>query len=250
MSLTYDFVVSLARAYMPAPARLLDFGCGGGEILSMATAAGYDAFGVDSYQDHWQQYESAASRHGERILRVSPGMPLPFSGGAFDIVVSNQVFEHIRDLAPVAAELARLLRPSGMLITLFPTREVLVEPHLKAPFVHWFTPGSQWQRAALHVCHLLRLSSRPGQDRETWVSDGQRDLQHHIFYREAAAAIGVLAPWFELSARGEASFLRHRLSLHPRLTKAAGLPRGFDPLFAAATLRLANAVLVLKRLDL
>jgi SAM-dependent methyltransferase len=247
VSLTYDFVIWLAQRYAPAPARLLDFGCGGGEIVAKAVAAGYDAFGVDTYQDHWQQYAPAAQLQAERIHRIAPDAALPFGEGEFDIVVSNQVFEHIRDLAPIAEQLARLLRPGGVLIAVFPSREVLVEPHLKAPFVHWFSPGSAKQRAALQVSHLLRLNGRPAQERNDWVDEGQRDLRDHIFYRKAAAAIDAVSPWFALCAREEANFLRHRLARHPRLARAAVMPRVFDPLLAAATLRLANAVLVFKK---
>src|SRR5271168_729741 len=187
MSQTHDFMVALARTYAPPPACLLDFGCGGGEIVDLASAAGFDAYGVDTFEDMWEQYEAAARSRGNRILRVSPGEPLPFEDGRFDLVVSNQVFEHISDLAPVGSELARLLRPGGALITIFPTREIFVEPHLKAPFVHWFTPGSASQRAALRVSHALRLCNRPNQERESWVSEEQGNLQKHIFYRTAAA---------------------------------------------------------------
>jgi len=249
VSLTYDFVISLAQRYMPAPARLLDFGCGGGEIVAKAVAAGYDAFGVDTYQDHWQQYAPAARLQADRIHRIAPDAALPFGKGEFDIVVSNQVFEHIRDLAPVAEQLARLLRPGGMLIAVFPSREVLIEPHLKAPFVHWFPPGSASQRAALQASHLLRLSSRPAQQRHDWVSEAQRDLRDHIFYSKAGAAIEAVSRLFTLSAREEANFLRHRLAANALLASAATLPRAMDPLFAEVTLRLANAVLIFKRRD-
>ncbi|HQU05407.1 MAG TPA: hypothetical protein PLT25_11920, partial [Acidocella sp.] len=114
------------------------------------------------------------------------------------------------------------------------------------PLVHWFTPGSAPQRTALHVSHALKLCNRPNQERQSWVNEEQYNLQKHIFYRTAAAAIDVLNPWFDLWARDEAAFLRHRLALHPRLTKAAQLPRMLDPLLAQATLRLANAVLIFR----
>jgi SAM-dependent methyltransferase len=177
MSQTYDFMVALARTYAPPPARLLDFGCGGGEIVDLASAAGFEAYGIDTFEDMWEQYEAAARGRGNRILRVPPGEPLPFEDGRFDLVVSNQVFEHISDLAPVGSELARLLRPGGTLITIFPTRKILIEPHLKAPFVHWFTPGSASQRAALRVSHALRLCNRPDQERQSWIRDEQGHLQ-------------------------------------------------------------------------
>ena len=296
MSVTYGFIVSLLRGHAPPPARLLDFGCGAGEIVALALAAGFDAYGVDTYDTNpqkcglvcargwrggrarnqsliparhrsdsvnelagwyeamWQQYAGPARvlnerLLGDRILRVPPGAALPFPDASFDAVVSNQVFEHIPDLGPVAAELARVLAPGGLLVAVFPTREILVEPHLKAPLVHWFPPGSASQRAALHASHALGLCNRPGQSRRDWVAEERANLQHHIFHRRVSAAIAALSPWFALTARGEAAFLRHRLALHPRLAPAARLPRLFNPLLARLTLRLANAVLILRRRD-
>jgi len=99
------------------------------------------------------------------------------------------------------------------------------------------------------VSHLLRLSSRPAQQRHDWVSEAQRDLRDHIFYRKAGAAIEAVSRWFTLSAREEANFLRHRLAANALLASAATLPRAMDPLFAEVTLRLANAVLIFKRRD-
>ncbi len=245
MSPTYHFVVDLARRYAPHGARLLDFGCGGGHIVELALAADFDAFGVDSFQGVWEQF--APERRENRIRSYVPGETMPFDDAQFDIIVSNQVFEHIEDLAPVAAELGRLLRPGGTLITVFPTREVLIEPHLKAPFVHWFTAGSAAQRAALTLCHALHLCNRPQQERSSWVSGEQRQLQQYTFYRRLPTVIDELRPWFGLQAREEPAFLRHRLALHPRLSAAARLPAIFDPLFAQVTFRLANAVLVFSR---
>ena len=249
LSPTYAFIVSLAYRYVRPPARLLDFGCGAGNLVDLALNAGYDATGVDSFVGVWEQLAAAASSRGERILRIAPGEKLPFEDASFDIVVSNQVFEHIRDLTPVVAELARVLRPDGILIAVFPTREVFVEPHLKAPFVHWFAEGSALQRAALVASRAVGLGDCPQAARAQWVTGALGNLRTNMFYKDVPGALEAFGPCFDVKAREEAAFLRNRLALSKRLSACAKLPKAFDPLFATATIRLANAVFVLQRRD-
>jgi len=75
----------------------------------------------------------------------------PFPDGYFDIIVANQVFEHVAHLDAVAAELSRLLGVGGRLLTLYPARFKVVEPHYRLALVHWLPKGrlQQWLIAAL-----------------------------------------------------------------------------------------------------
>jgi SAM-dependent methyltransferase len=54
------------------------------------------------------------------------------------MVVANQVFEHIHDLEGTAGEIARVPKPGGRLVSLFPIKAVIREPHLWVPFIHHF----------------------------------------------------------------------------------------------------------------
>jgi SAM-dependent methyltransferase len=45
---------------------------------------------------------------------------IPFANGSFDIFVSGDVFEHIPDLDRALAEIVRVLRPGGVLVSSFP----------------------------------------------------------------------------------------------------------------------------------
>jgi SAM-dependent methyltransferase len=44
---------------------------------------------------------------------IDPKQPLPYADGAFDMVISSYVLEHVDDPAFVAAELARVVKPGG-----------------------------------------------------------------------------------------------------------------------------------------
>lgn len=249
MSVTYDFILDLVRTRCSAPCRLLDFGCGGGEVVGKALDAGFDAWGVDSFKDVWEQYAERASSIGHRIQHVAEGTPLPFADNWFDVVVSNQVMEHVADPGPVITEMARVLRPGGLLVAIFPTREILIEPHLKVPLVHWFSPGSASQTQMLRMMHRLGLGLGRNEDRAAWVSGASDSLQRHIFYRTQNEAISTFQQRFRLVARGDAAFMRDRLARSERMRKLAPLfaPRWMDPLLRMLCVRLANVVLVMQR---
>ncbi len=249
VSLNYPFIVGLAGTYAAPPARLLDFGCGGGEIVALAAERGFDAWGVDTYQGVWEQYAHAPGRLDGRIVRMAPGQILPFDDAVFDIVVSNQVFEHVADMAPAVRELARVLRPGGVLIAVFPTREIIREPHLRAPFVHWFVTGSPAQAWALRISHALGLHNAPGRGRDDWVAEAQASLRRDMFYRRERGALAAFAPEFTLAARREADFIRDRIGHSSRIGWLSGLARRamFEPLLRRACLRLAGVVFVLQR---
>ncbi len=248
MSRNYHFILELATRYRPPPARLLDFGCGAGEVVGLALQAGYDARGVDTFDTVWQQYGHAAGGHDGRIVHAAPGAPLPFGDASFDIVVSNQVFEHIETAAPAVRELARVLRPQGLLVAIFPTREVIIEPHLLAPFVHWFRTGSPAQENALRLCHALGLCNDPGRPRDAWVAAEMEALRRHMFYRSERDALAMFAPAFRVIARGEADFIADRIrhSRALRWCRGALTQPVFAPLLRLACLRLAGVVLVLR----
>lgn len=102
--------------------RLLDIGCGTGELLDdLPPGVGYVGF------DHSERYIAAArARHGARgtfhcrpVGREAVGEP-----GGFDLAVACGVLHHLDDgAAGELMELARrALRPGGRLVTLDPCR--------------------------------------------------------------------------------------------------------------------------------
>ena len=248
MSRTYDFAVSLASATLPPPARLLDFGCGNGEIVQRALQAGYDAHGTDLFEGVWSQYRDAAAKLGERLHVMPTPATLPFADARFDIITSNQVFEHIAHKPPVIAELARVLQPGGWLIAIFPTLDIVLEPHLKAPLIHRLRQGGGAQRAVLEVSHRLGLASRHPPGRAAWVAHATQSLANDMFYVRDREVPGVFAPYFSLAGRAEPEFLRDRLA-QSRLRRLTPLftNRTLAPLLRRLCLALANGVYVFER---
>lgn len=65
--------------------------------------------------------------------------PLPFEDGAFDLVVSNQVLEHLVDTDLFVSEIRRLLRPGGVAVV---STENLASWHNVAALVLGWQPFS------------------------------------------------------------------------------------------------------------
>ena len=108
------------------------------------------------------------------IWTIGDGCALPFRDGAFDIVFSNSVIEHVG--SPVrqrqfAAEIARTGRRYWVQT---PDRGFPVEPHLLTPFLHWLPRRAQ--RAIAPRFTVWSLLVRPSPDRHAfyirhWLDD-------------------------------------------------------------------------------
>ncbi len=71
--------------------RVLDFGCGAGQLVENLTALGYHAAGCDS----WATYDQKPLDVRLQKIEMKP-YRLPFQDGEFEVVVSTSVFEQHR----------------------------------------------------------------------------------------------------------------------------------------------------------
>jgi SAM-dependent methyltransferase len=105
-------ILPLAAAELAGSHRVLDVGCGEGQITRLAAALhGLDvAVGVDPT---WSQIRAAGERAGATGFVRAAADRLPFSSGSFDAAVACLVFEHIDAVDESIAEIARVLAPGG-----------------------------------------------------------------------------------------------------------------------------------------
>jgi ubiquinone/menaquinone biosynthesis C-methylase UbiE len=98
-------------------ATLLDAGCGtGGFLRWMLDRGAWTAVaGADLAS---AALELARERVPEADLRSGPLAALPFDDRSFDVVVSNDVLQHVpeADVGPSLLEIRRVLRPGGTLV--------------------------------------------------------------------------------------------------------------------------------------
>jgi len=107
---------------------IMDFGCGVGQVVHELRDLGYQAFGCDVKID-------AKSMHDENIIRLINSQPykLPFKNDTFNIILSEQVFEHVQNYSEVISEINRVLKPDGCCLHIFPSRYKLIESHVYVP---------------------------------------------------------------------------------------------------------------------
>ncbi len=95
---------------LPRAGRLLDVGCGTGDLVLAAREAGLDAIGVEPDPE---MAALAGSRIGADV--VVAGLPdLPQADDGFDAVVANFVLNHVDHPRAGARELARVAAPGGV----------------------------------------------------------------------------------------------------------------------------------------
>jgi SAM-dependent methyltransferase len=180
----HDFCIYWIRSNCPKGAlRILDYGCGRGEVVNLLLAAKFDAFGCDIYYDESYYEQVDPSLLGVRIFRME-GYNTPFDDASFDCIINNQVIEHVEELDQLLAEMSRLLKPGGVVLSLFPDKAVWQEGHCLVPFLHWFP---KYSRARLYYAWAFSSIGLVKNDRGVsdveWSQYYCNFLDQHTFYR-------------------------------------------------------------------
>ncbi|MBT8445820.1 MAG: class I SAM-dependent methyltransferase [Gammaproteobacteria bacterium] len=250
VSTIYRYVVDLAARHSAPGARLLDYGCGGGEVVSLALDAGFDASGVEEFYEGGSSYEALQSGPEEirrRVHALQEGV-IPFDDDAFDIVVSNQVFEHIEDFTLPLREIDRVLKPGGCFINLFPTQEVWREGHIGIPFAHWFPRGSRLRYFYASALRILGFGyNKSGSSVTQWSERSLDWIDKWTWYKPYRDVVQQFAGYFDHRELG-ADYLRYRLAAHPRLKALAPAAKleVFTPLLDYLCTRLSGRVFVMR----
>jgi hypothetical protein len=104
-----------------------------------------------------------------------------YADASIDLVHSNSVIEHVggwADMRAMARELMRVGR-AGWVQT--PAWEFPIEPHFRAPFMHWFSHPLQ--------IRMLSLSAKPGHRRMDIDTRHQRVEQIHLLSKSEVRAL-------------------------------------------------------------
>jgi len=139
------------------------------------------------------------------------GDVIPFDSGAFDLVLSNQVFEHVPDMEVAVHEIARVLRPGGIALNVFPDRGVWREGHCGIPFLHWFPKHS---RVRLYYAATLRALGMGYFKKDLSVMRWSRDfcewLDKWTYYRSRREILERFNRLIGTTAHAEEDWLRAR----------------------------------------
>ncbi len=105
--------VMMARVANGKFGNALDVGCGEGRFCRMLRATGVKATGIDPMR---QFIDVARQRDPDGDYRLGNAEALEFADASFDLVVSYITLVDIPDFRAAIGEMARVLRPGGVLL--------------------------------------------------------------------------------------------------------------------------------------
>src|SRR6056297_1875705 len=166
-------ILPLAEAELAGYERVLDVGCGDGQISRLLAAAGAMVAGVDPT---WNQVRVAAERGGGPVYARAGATPLPFADSTFDAAVACLVFEHIDDADGAIAEVARVLRPGGR-FAFFLNHPLLQSPGSGWIDDHLIDPPEQYWRIGPY---LVENESIEQVELGVWIRFIHRPLSRYV----------------------------------------------------------------------
>jgi SAM-dependent methyltransferase len=130
--------------------RWLDVGCGSGGIAAGLSEYVDIVVGVDP--EPWDAWHEATNGRANLTFTVATfdSAELPIEPASCDVVVCNQVYEHVLDPRQLLRNIHDALRPGGRCYFAGPNLLWPIEPHVFWPFVHWLP-----RRMALRLMRLL-----------------------------------------------------------------------------------------------
>ena len=253
MDVTNRFVLDFAKRFVSdhPGARILDFGCGAGSVVRAGRAAGLDMLGADVYYGG-SETRSEAERSGllgSVIQEIHEGRT-PFGDSSFDLITNNQVLEHVEDLDAVLAEIDRILKPDGVVLSIFPSRDVFREGHIGIPFSHWFPKGGRLRFYYVWALRSLGFGTWKEQAPtcRQWAADKLEWLDGYTHYRSRREISATFERRFRVETI-EPDYIRYRLLDRPgreALVRLLALP-GTAALATSIFRKLAFLVLVSRK---
>jgi SAM-dependent methyltransferase len=164
--------------------RFLDFGCGLGAFSVRAAEEGAHVVGLDIDADSLAGAKSIAERRYRDLDITFAEIPIEQLTGSFDVVMTNEVLEHVVDLAGCLEAVRSRLRPGGSFYAGW------------GPL--WYSPTGGHQltvkvgKVPLPWSHLVKPIARTQSRKHTWTFNYLRPTD----YEEIVSASGLeIASW-------------------------------------------------------
>jgi SAM-dependent methyltransferase len=111
------FALQAVEASLPYGSKILDAGCGPGEMAAMLMQRGYEVWGIDIAEP---MVRHARERSSANRFRVGDIERIPFPDSTFDGVVCLGVLEYLDSDAKALTEIGRVLKPGGKAVVSTP----------------------------------------------------------------------------------------------------------------------------------
>jgi ubiquinone/menaquinone biosynthesis C-methylase UbiE len=166
-------IIPLAVEELAGRARVLDLGCGDGQIARALATHGSDVLGVDPTQLH---IDIAIERGGGPRYLLGGATDIPADDNSFDAVVACLVFEHIDQMDEAMTEVARVLKPQGQ-FSFFLNHPLLQTPGSGWIDDHIIDPPEQYWRIGPY---LVETESIEEVEKEVYIRFIHRPLSRYI----------------------------------------------------------------------
>jgi ubiquinone/menaquinone biosynthesis C-methylase UbiE len=110
-------------------ANVLEIGTGSGHIVAEIAKKASKVVSVDLNDER-------VIKKGYSFKKVKDEK-LPFEYSSFDVVISNQVVEHVKNQKLHLAEIHRVLKKGGICYLATPNKWFIIEPHYRLPLLSW-----------------------------------------------------------------------------------------------------------------
>lgn len=113
--------------------KVLDVGCGSGQMIKFLCSCGFEAKGVDIAKD---AVILANKLNKKSVTKIGTATKIPYKNKSFDLIISISVIEHLtkKEARLFLNEAKRVLRPDGFIF--------LVTPNFATPIR--FFQGKNW----------------------------------------------------------------------------------------------------------
>jgi ubiquinone/menaquinone biosynthesis C-methylase UbiE len=118
--------------------RVLDIGSGMGGFLIAAARNAMHVVGLEPNVDYCMITRLRGARYGliPSVVR-SVGETLPFPDQSFDVVLAQDILEHVRDPDATLREMRRVVRPGGIALVTVINRFAWRDPHYHLRGINW-----------------------------------------------------------------------------------------------------------------
>jgi ubiquinone/menaquinone biosynthesis C-methylase UbiE len=119
---------------------ILEAGCGKGEFCLVLSELLRENFPSIQFQIQGFDINERPEHHdidSSLVTLISENDNWPYANNTFDIVISNQVIEHVKNANLFFQELTRVMSRGGYSFNSYPVKEIIIEPHYFLPIIHW-----------------------------------------------------------------------------------------------------------------
>lgn len=155
--------------YLAQPGmEILDYGCGAGVSLMEAKALGAEPYGIEADPNVQQVIDALQLR-----IHIGTLDDAPFADRQFDLIVLNQVLEHIPQPEELLERFQGMLKPGGKLVLGVPNADSIFARFFKRTWINWHVP--------YHLHHFTPRSVRLFLERCGWRVSSLRTITPNLW---------------------------------------------------------------------